>query len=144
MAEPPMSATRTVLVVEDNPDHALLVRMASKRVDPDVDVRVVGKGEEAVAYLSGVSPYEDRATHPVPDLVILDLLLPGLGGFEILEWANGRGELADVPLVVLSSSMNPDDRERSLSLGARSFHSKPPDVAELGETVGDILRRFVL
>jgi CheY-like chemotaxis protein len=138
-----MPSSRTLLVVEDNPDHALLVRMAAERVGTDVDVRVVSDGEEAVAYLSGRPPYEDRAAHPVPGLVILDLLLPGLGGFDVLEWVSSRDELADIPLVVLSSSVSPADKERSLALGARSFHSKPPDVAELGETVAAILRRWL-
>lgn len=138
-----MASTRTVLVVEDNPDHALLVRMAADRARPGVDVRVVSKGEEAVAYLSGQAPYGDRGAHPVPDLVILDLLLPGLGGFQILEWCRERPELAGVPRVVLSSSVNPSHEERALELGARSFHSKPPDVVELGETVGRILERWV-
>ena len=138
-----MASTRTLLVVEDNPDHALLVRMAAERVDPSLDVRVVEEGEGAVAYLAGESPFADRAAHPLPSLVILDLLLPGLGGFDVLEWAGGREELEGIPVVVLSSSVNPHDRSRSLELGARSFHSKPPDVAELGETVGRIVRRWV-
>lgn len=138
-----MASTRTVLVVEDDPDHALLLRMAVERARPGTPVRVVSQGEEAVAYLSGEVPYEDRDEHPFPALVILDLLLPGLGGFHILEWCRDREELRDVPLVVLSSSVNPAHRERSLELGARSFHSKPPDVVELGETVGSILERWV-
>jgi CheY-like chemotaxis protein len=75
--------------------------------------------------------------------VILDLLLPGMGGFGFLEWCRERDGLGDIPLVVLSSSVNPDDRSRSLELGARSFHSKPPDVAELGDTVGRILGRWI-
>ena len=138
-----MPSTHTVLVVDDNPDHALLVRLAARRVLPDLDVRVVEEGEGALAYLAGEPPFGDREANPLPGLVILDLLLPGLGGFEILEWVGGRDELRRVPLVVLSSSVNPNDRRRSLELGARSFHSKPPHVAELGETVGEILRRWV-
>ena len=138
-----MLPTRTVLVVEDDPDHALLVRKAAQKFDPEVDVRVVVKGESAVAYLSGDAPFDDRADHPLPDLVILDLLLPGLGGFDVLEWATAREDLRDVPIVVLSSSVNPADRLRSLEGGARSFHSKPPDAVELGRTVGDILSRWI-
>lgn len=138
-----MSSSRTVLVVEDNADHALLVRIAAERADPGVDVRVVAKGEDAVAWLAGEAPFEDREAHPLPALVILDLLLPGFGGFEILEWAAGRRELGDVPVVVMSSSVNPGDRERALALGAGGFHSKPPDVVELGETLGRIIRRWL-
>lgn len=130
-------------MVEDNADHALLMRMVAERVDPELDLRVVERGEGALAYLSGAPPFEDRRRHPLPRLVILDLLLPGMGGFAVLEWAASRKELQEIPVVVLSSSLNPADRTRSLALGARSFHSKPTHVAELGEMVGDILRRWV-
>lgn len=136
---------QTILVVEDDPDHALLVSMAARRVHPDLDVRVLGKGEQAMAYLEGDPPFEDRAENPEPSLVILDLLLPGLGGLEFLEWMSDSSEspTRGIPVVVLSSSLDPGDRERSLELGARSFHSKPPDLDELGETVGTILRQWI-
>ncbi len=139
------SGPQTILVVEDDPDHALLVSMAARRVHPAVDVRVLGKGEQAMAYLEGAPPYEDRRANPTPSLVILDLLLPGLGGLDFLEWVSESSDPAtrDIPVVVLSSSLDPGDRKRSLELGARSFHSKPPDLGELGETVGTILRQWI-
>ena len=62
----------TILVVEDNADHALLVRLALRRMFPEIDVRVAGDGRDGVAYLAGTSPFEGRKSHPYPDLVILD------------------------------------------------------------------------
>jgi len=136
--------THTVLMVEDNPDHTLLVEIAAQKVDPGVQVRSVRSGEQAMAYLSGKPPFDDGKEHPRPDLVILDLLLPGLGGFEVLEWAATTEEIRGIPWVVLSSSVNPGDRERALGRGAEEFHSKPSDVVELGETIRTILDRWLM
>lgn len=129
-----------VLVVEDNPDHAVLVQMAASRARADLDVRVLSSGEAALAYLGGDGAYADRAAHPLPDLVILDLLLPGMGGFDVLTWMGDRPELAQaIPVVVLTSSMNPDDRGKSMELGASDFFTKPPDLDGLGSTIRRIL-----
>jgi len=136
-------ATHTILMVEDNPDHILLVEIAARKVDPGVQVRSVRSGEKAMAYLSGAPPFDDPVVHSLPDLVILDLLLPGLGGFDVLEWAARTEEVRDIPWVVLSSSVNPGDRERALGHGAEEFHSKPSDVVELGETIRRILGRWL-
>ncbi len=136
----PDGDTRVVLYIEDNADHAVLVRVAAGRVDPSLDVRVVTSGEDALAYLEGRGAFESRVDHPKPSLLILDLLLPGLGGFDVLTSLADRPELAGgVPVVVLTSSMNPGDRGKAMELGAADFHSKPPDVVELGEVVRGIL-----
>ncbi|MFQ5536965.1 MAG: response regulator [Gemmatimonadota bacterium] len=134
---------RTVLVVEDNPDHALLIRMAAERAFEGLDLQIVSSGEDAIRYLSGEGSFGDRSAFPLPDLVILDLLLPGLGGFQVMEWTAGQPELREIPVVVLTSSVNPGDRGLALSLGARAFHSKPSDVRELDEVVRGILERWL-
>lgn len=139
----PAAHSNTVLVVEDNEDHALLVRFAVERADASLDVRHVPDGEAALAYLRGDPPFADREAHPMPGLVILDLLLPGMGGVDVLEEAAGDLHLTAAPIVVLTSSMNPGDRGRALAAGAADYHTKPPDVASLGETVRDILRRWL-
>ncbi|MEQ8329717.1 MAG: response regulator [Longimicrobiales bacterium] len=137
---PPSSEAGLILVVEDNPDHALLVQVAAGRVDRDAEVRVLPNGEEALAYLAGTGRFADRQAHPLPGLVILDLLLPGMGGFDVLHWIEDRPDLAGhVPVVVLTSSMNPADRDRALESGASGYYVKPPDVMSLGETIRAIL-----
>lgn len=136
--------TSTVLVVEDNADHALLVRLAAERVTPDLDVQIASNGMEAVAYLAGEPPYQDRARHPFPALVILDLVMPRLDGFGVLSWIRERESLEGLPVVVLSSSVNPRDQARAREEGARAFFTKPADMEDLGRTVQEIVGQWLL
>lgn len=135
--------TRTVLVVEDNPDHALLVRLAAERVDPRLDVRVASDGLEALAYIEGKGEYGDRRLHPPPRLVILDLVMPRLDGFGVLEWIRSRAGMKDLPVVVLTSSISPRDEARARQLGASAFYTKPADLESLGGQVRDIVTRWL-
>ena len=139
----PSAPHHTVLVVEDDPDHALLVRLAAGPVDPSLDVRVVGDGAHAIDYLEGKDPYSDRGAHPFPDLVILDLMMPVLDGFGVLEWIRRRPSFASLPVVVLTSSSNPRDERRALRLGASAFHTKPMDLTDLGHEVRGIVTRWL-
>jgi len=134
---------RTILVVEDNPDHAMLMRIAVERVAPDVAVRIVGDGMEAISYLEAVGPYADRSVSPYPDLVMLDLVMPRLDGFGFLEWLRGGNVTDKPPVVVLTSSLNPQDEARARRLGAADFQTKPSDLTRLGEQIRAIIARWV-
>lgn len=133
----------TLLVIEDARDHALLVRVAARRALPGLDVRVAGDGREGIAYLSGTPPFQDRRSHPLPDLIILDLLMPEVDGFAVLEWIREQRGAVRAPVVVLTSSENPDHEQRSLDLGARQFYRKPADLESLGEVVRSIVDEWV-
>ena len=134
-------ADPTLLVIEDARDHALLVRVAARRALPGLDVRVAGDGREGIAYLAGTPPFQDRRSHPVPDLIILDLLMPDTDGFAVLDWmAEHR---SSVPVVVLTSSENPEHEARSLGLGAKAFYRKPTELDALGEVVRSIVEGWV-
>lgn len=133
----------TLLVVEDARDHAILVRVAARRALPGLDVRVAGDGREGIAYLAGTPPFQDRRSHPSPNLIILDLLMPEVDGFAVLEWLREQPPAARPPVVVLTSSEHPDHEERSLSLGAEAFYRKPSDLDELGEVVRRIVDEWV-
>lgn len=133
----------TILVVEDNPNHALLVRLAVRRTFPEIDVRVAGDGREGVAYLAGAPPFQSRQSHPYPDLVILDLIMPEMDGFGVLEWIRAQETSPSPPVVVLTSSVNPGDMARALDLGAKAFYTKPADLEELGQIVREIVERWI-
>lgn len=133
----------TLLVVEDARDHAILVRVAARRALPGLDVRVAGDGREGIAYLAGTPPFQDRRSHPLPDLVILDLLMPDVDGFAVLEWIREQKGSGFVPVVVLTSSENPEHEERSLALGADAFYKKPPDLDALGDVVREIVEEWI-
>lgn len=134
---------RTILVVEDNADHALLVQLAARRVESGLDIRIARDGREAVAYLGGEGAYQDRVAHPVPDLVILDLIMPHLDGFGVLAWMQGQAAVRDLPVVVLTSSSNPGDEARALEAGARAFRTKPSSLEDLGTEVRTIVERWL-
>lgn len=133
----------TLLVIEDARDHAILVRVAARRALPGLDVRVAGDGREGIAYLAGTPPFQDRRSHPVPQLIILDLLMPEVDGFAVLEWLRDQPAAARVPVVVLTSSEHPEHETRSLSLGAKAFYRKPADLDQLGDVVRDIVEEWV-
>jgi len=133
----------TLLVIEDARDHAILVRVAARRALPGLDVRVAGDGREGIAYLAGNPPFQDRRSHPVPNLIILDLLMPDVDGFAVLEWLLERPAASRPPVVVLTSSEHPGHEERSMSLGAQAFYRKPADLDALGEVVRSIVEEWV-
>lgn len=133
----------TLLVIEDVRDHALLVRVAARRALPGLDVRVAGDGREGIAYLAGTPPFQDRRSHPLPTVIILDLLMPDVDGFAVLEWLKEQRGIIRAPVVVLTSSENADHERRSLELGARAFFRKPADLESLGETVRSIVHEWV-
>jgi CheY-like chemotaxis protein len=91
----------------------------------------VANGEEALGYLQGTGAYSDRAKYPLPSLVITDLKMPRLSGFDLLARAKPLLESFRIPAVVLSASIADADKARALQLGARAFYVKPPELAGL-------------
>lgn len=129
----------TLLVIEDAREHAILVRVAARRALPGLDVRVAGDGREGIAYLSGTPPFQDRRSHPFPSLVILDLIMPDVDGFEVLEWMREELGRDAAPVVVLTASPDPEAEGKSLSLGAHAFYRKPETLEGLGDVVREIV-----
>ena len=128
-----------ILVVEDDQDHALLIRSVFEHRSLGEVIRVVSTGPEAIAYLEGVPPYDDRAQYPLPKVIILDLNLPITSGFEVLGWLSGSEEHSDIPVVVFTSSTDPEDERKAYALGARAFKSKPAHFGELVDVVLDVV-----
>src|SRR5579883_1676684 len=114
-----------ILMVEDEEDQVFLTKHALARAKLVNPVRIVSDGEEAINYLSGKGPFGDRKTNPLPSLILLDLKLPKIGGLEVLEWMRGRPQLKNIPVAVLTSSINPRDREQADQLGVKAYLCKP-------------------
>ena len=129
----------TLLVIEDAREHAILVRVAARRALPGLDVRVAGDGREGIAYLAGTPPFQDRRSHPAPSLVILDLIMPEVDGYEVLEWIRDTRSPEAAPVIVLTSSPDPEAEGRSLALGASAFYLKPDSLDRLGDVVKEIV-----
>lgn len=125
-----MSDQALVLLVEDNEDDLALVRRAfdkGKVVNP---LQVVRSGEEALEYLVGTGRYSNRLEYPVPELILLDLKLPGIDGFQVLRWIRQQPGLKALRIVVLTSSTHMDDATLAYQSGANSFLVKPVDFDE--------------
>jgi len=128
---------KTVLLVEDNPDDVFLMRRAFKTARIKSRFLVVTDGKQAVSYLEGTGEYDDRQLYPLPDLVFLDLKLPFLHGFVVLAWIRKQAILNDVQVIILTSSMEDQDREKAAGLGA-PYLVKPPTPAMLLEAISSL------
>lgn len=118
-----------VLVAEDNEDHLFLTVRALRDLEGvHIEVDAVSDGAEALDYIHRRGRFEGRAR---PDLILLDLKMPKVGGFEVLEQLKGDSELRQIPIVVLTSSDTPSDVTRSYRLGTNSYITKPSTPAGL-------------
>lgn len=120
-----------ILVAEDDPNDLLLLNLALAKAALDIPVLLARDGEEVISYLEGKAPFDDRARFPRPDLLLLDLKMPRLDGFAVLEWLLWRPELRPRFVVVFTASDNPEDQRRVQLLGADSYLVKPQDPSEL-------------
>jgi CheY-like chemotaxis protein len=124
----------TVLLVEDNPDDVFLMRRVFKQARINARLLVVTDGKQAVSYLEGSGDYHDRQLHPLPDLVFLDLKLPFLHGFVVLAWIRKQTHFNDVHVIILTSSMEDQDREKAAAFGS-VYLVKPPTPQMLLEAI---------
>jgi CheY-like chemotaxis protein len=125
------SPVGTLLLVEDNPDDIFLMRRALLKSGLEFPVQIVTDGKQALEYLSGSGRYADRQHFPNPTWVFLDLKLPYLNGFEVLEWIRSDAANRHLDVVILTSSPEERDRETATRLGARAYLVKPPTPASL-------------
>lgn len=123
---------QVILFVEDDTADARLVTRAFHKVGLQAVLVRLSNGDEALAYLSGKQPYQDRSTNPLPIIVLLDLKLPRRSGLEVLHWVrSSRDPLRRVPVVILSSSRQLSDINRAYDAGANSYLTKPETTEQL-------------
>ena len=130
-----LATPAVVLLADDNEDDVLALRHALRRARIAMPLQVVGDGEEAIAYLRGVGKFSNRAEFPLPDLFLLDLRMPKLDGFEVLEWLRQQPSLAPLRTIVLTTSDDFFDVDRAYALGANSFLTKSIDLLDFGNTL---------
>jgi CheY-like chemotaxis protein len=116
-----------VLVVEDNPDDISLVQLGARNAECPFDFKFVENGDEALAYLDGAAAYSDRAKHPLPDLVVLDLNMPRRNGFEVLKWIRTRPLFERLQVIVWTGWDEPDTPDLARRAGANLFLRKPQE-----------------
>ena len=113
------------LIIEDNPGDIRLMQIAIQRAELPIKLEVHGRGEDALKEL------QNRSESTFPDLIILDINLPGMTGFEILKEIKSDSRLSKIPTFIMSSSENAKDRERAFSGGALNYFSKPNTMQDL-------------
>lgn len=124
------STLPTLLVIEDDP---MMVLFLEAFLQPTYIISKVDSGGEAIKMLN---------TEPKPSMVVMDLFLPDMKGFQIIEWVRSKAEFDNVPILVLSGSSKSEDRVRALDSGADDFVVKPFNPDELKARVKNLLRRF--
>lgn len=139
----PEAKAWTVLYVEDEEGDAFFMRNAFARAGLGSALRVMTDGRSAIEYLSGTGPYADRKEYPVPTLVLLDLNLPIVPGFEVLKWTRQQPAYAATPVVIFSSSTKEEDRAQALELGANDFLVKPSSGLSFGEVVKELNEKWL-
>jgi len=109
--------------VDDDPSEHRLFSMVMKRTDLHADVTYYSSGE---ALLEGLADAEGNRT--LPNVILLDLRMPGLGGYATLERLRSDQKLCSIPVVIFTSSTRPEERRAALEMGATAFQTKPHDL----------------
>ena len=116
-----------ILLVEDREDDVLMLRRSFQKAGISNPIQIVRDGEEAISYLAGTERFSDRVEFPLPELILLDLKMPRVDGFEVLQWIRSQRNFSGIRVVVLSSSDSIQDVNLAYKLGANSFLVKPTD-----------------
>jgi CheY-like chemotaxis protein len=122
-----MPERAVILLAEDEDDYVLLIRRAFAQANIPNPLYVVWNGEEVIYYLKGQGKYSNRDEYPLPDLLLLDIKMPRMNGFEVLSWIRQQPGLAALRVLVLTSSDEMRDVNEAYRLGANSFMVKPMD-----------------
>ena len=130
-----MVREEAILLVEDDPDDRELTRRALKKNNLCNELVVAHDGEQALDYLFGTGAYEGRDTSVTPQVILLDLGLPKMSGFEVLERIRSDERTSRLPVVILTSSAEEQACVESYSRGANSCVRKPVDFLEFHAAV---------
>ncbi|MGN6552746.1 MAG: response regulator [Verrucomicrobiota bacterium] len=120
-----MNRRLTILLVEDEEADVFFVRNAVEKSAAKNSVYDVRNAEEAIRYLRGEGAYADRAKFPFPNVLLTDLKMPGMNGFDLLRWRRDHPECSVIPTMIYSSSAEEQDVREAYALGANGYFKKP-------------------
>jgi CheY-like chemotaxis protein len=124
-----------ILLVEDSHDDIFFFHRAVQKTSLSVRTFVAADGVEAMDYLLNKGRFADATAYPSPDIIFLDLKLPHVNGFDVLQLMGRDADCPQPPVVVLTSSSQPEDQHRAEALGAALFLTKPPLPDQLSEVL---------
>jgi CheY-like chemotaxis protein len=122
----------SILLVEDNPDDIIITKRALQKGKVKNRLYIVHDGEEALHFLKRTGPYEDA---PKPALILLDLKMPKVNGFEVLEEIKQDKDLKSIPIIMLTTSAREIDIEKAYQLGCNNYIIKPVSFENFIQTV---------
>ena len=131
-ASPPQGA---ILIADDNPDDAKLLLRELRKIGAQHVLHSVGDGDQVIAYVRGYGPYADREKYPYPALLILDLRMVPMSGFDILRWLKANTRFKAFPILVMTASTERHERTEAYRLGATTFLTKPAPLNTLKEAI---------
>ena len=120
-----MKKEALILLVEDNKMDVELTLDAFREARLENKIQVTNTGEEALDYLNGKGNFSDRKKFPLPNIILLDLKMPGIDGFGVLKKVKNTDEIKRIPIIILTSSKEEGDRAMSYDCGANSYLVKP-------------------
>jgi CheY-like chemotaxis protein len=133
-----------ILIVDDNEADVMSLRRAFKQLGFIGVIKAVDNGTDAIAYLNGDLKFADRVAFPFPDLLLLDLKMPGTNGFEVLQWLRSqKDEISLLRTVVLTTSDDIKDVNSAYTLGANSFLTKPLGFPEFKDCIEAVMRYWL-
>ncbi len=127
-----------ILLAEDDENDIFLMRRAFERAGIPNPLFVVRNGQEAIDYLAGTGQYSKRDSFPIPGLMLLDLKMPWMDGFDVLKWLRGKRSFDRLPVVVLTSSKLQADVDQSRDLGVYDYRVKPQSFDDLVRLLDDV------
>ena len=133
-------ARKTILVVDDDHNTLHFMRFALKHLNATHELGYACNGFQAMEYLQGA--FTDPQKHQVPDLILLDLRMPLMDGFALLEWLRGQEQFKRLPVVVLTGSLYSPDASRAKQLGASSLIVKPFELQDFVNSLSHVLGTF--
>lgn len=120
-----------ILIAEDSEDDSYLVKYALRKAGLPNPTHISTDGEDVIRYLKAEGPYADRSTYPFPRVLIIDLKMPRLSGFDVLRWIKENDKCSVIPTIVLTSSAMPGDVKEAYRLGANAFLVKRGNLGDL-------------
>jgi DNA-binding response OmpR family regulator len=127
-----------ILIAEDDEHEVELMNRAFQAAGIPNPIQVVQTGKQAVDYLGGIGDFSKRQKYPLPGLMLLDLKLPWMDGFDVLAWLRRHKEYDTLPVVVLTSSKLQSDIDRSRQMGIYDYRVKPHEFNDLVRLLDDV------
>src|SRR5436190_10178736 len=127
-----------ILVADDNPIDVARFGRAASKTSLGLRLQMLTAGQQAIDYLSAKGEYADRSKYPWPDLIVLDLKMPEVNGFDFLAWRKASPLFSSIPVIIFSGSNEPDDIKQIFELGGNKHIVKPSVLEDWEKVVREI------